>query len=806
MNKLFYSLTLAALVAPSVSARQLTPDEARMQALSYMSKDMKKAPALNAQGQLQLVQTMRSANGEPALYLFSGTGGQGLLVAPAESGCAPVLGYADSGVFDPASMPDNMKAWFENYAAEIQQLAEGRVARVPVRKAAEYASIEPMVQTRWNQGAPYNDLTPEINGQHTVTGCVATAMAQAMKVHAYPERGTGTVYATCDNNRLSLDLSQSTFNWTDMLNTYDNSATPAQREAVATLMRDCGYSVNMVYTSQVSGAVAAAIPNALVKNFNYDKAAHNLEREYFLLTDWEEIVYNELKAGRPVIYAGVSNSQGGHCFVCDGYSSDRYFHINWGWGGMSDGYFRLSALNPEMQGIGGSTSGFNTDQSIVVGMQRPKEGSDYYLTVVCAGNFSTQVDQYLNSQNIIFKSPNFINTSIVNLSGSFGVKLTDKDGNVQYARSDRNMVLRPQYAVADFYVNASALPQEGTYTVTPAFYQEGKDQWIDVMVPLNHTASLTLTCEDNLFTFTPNVVTTNLDVSDIVFKSAVYSNAKFQVTATVTNNGSEEYLGNLAGVLVDDAYNLVAQCTPANIDLEPGESMELDYISQFAKAPADGTYYFAFANGAGQLVGDPVEVEITTAPAGSVILSLDNLQITSGTGGSLPTVPFNNIVFEGTVVCNSGYFAGDITAYIFPATGGSSLSMVGSETFFLASGDAKDFKMKTTFGNGEIGARYMIAMFNGNQELRGVCRFILGDDGSGVDMVGASERLSARVDGDILTVTGCDGVCEVTVYTLDGSKVMSGDGVRMDVAGLAPGYYIAVVGTAEGNCIVKFAK
>lgn len=333
MNKLFYSLTLAALVAPSVSARQLTPDEARMQALSYMSKDMKKAPALNAQWQLQLVQTMRSANGEPALYLFSGTGGQGLLVAPAESGCAPVLGYADSGVFDPASMPDNMKAWLENYAAEIQQLAEGRVARVPVRKAAEYASIEPMVQTRWNQGAPYNDLTPEINGQHTVTGCVATAMAQAMKVHAYPERGTGTVYATCDNNRLSLDLSQSTFNWTDMLNTYDNSATPAQREAVATLMRDCGYSVNMVYTSQVSGAVAAAIPNALVKNFNYDKAAHNLEREYFLLTDWEEIVYNELKAGRPVIYAGVSNSQGGHCFVCDGYSSDRYFHINWGWGG-----------------------------------------------------------------------------------------------------------------------------------------------------------------------------------------------------------------------------------------------------------------------------------------------------------------------------------------------------------------------------------------------------------------------------------------------------------------------------------------
>lgn len=52
----------------------------------------------------------------------------------------------------------------------------------------------------------------------------------------------------------------------------------------------------------------------------------------------EKLVRDELESNRPVIYSG-NNSEGGHAFICDGYKEDEAFHINWGWGGISNGYF-----------------------------------------------------------------------------------------------------------------------------------------------------------------------------------------------------------------------------------------------------------------------------------------------------------------------------------------------------------------------------------------------------------------------------------------------------------------------------------
>ena len=66
-----------------------------------------------------------------------------------------------------------------------------------------------------------------------------------------------------------------------------------------------------------------------------------MRREWFDLISWENMIYSDLKAGHPVYYDGVNGSNtGAHAFVVDGYSSDGFFHLNWGWGGMSNGYFR----------------------------------------------------------------------------------------------------------------------------------------------------------------------------------------------------------------------------------------------------------------------------------------------------------------------------------------------------------------------------------------------------------------------------------------------------------------------------------
>lgn len=802
--KHFYSIMgLMLLAALPAQARQLTPGEARDAARAYISKGMVKAPPVAGASGMRLVSTLRTAAAEPALYLFTGADGKGLIVAPAESGCVPVLGYADCGAESVAELPPALRYWLDTYAAEIEMMRSGRTVRVPVRAAAEKKAIAPIVKTLWNQNAPYNDLCPQQGDNHAVTGCVATAMAQAMNVHQWPDQGAGTGTATFNGQTLSLNLAQSTYDWSSMLDEYGSDAAAAQRKAVATLMRDCGYSVKMTYSLQSSGASSALIPRALVENFNYDQATHNLERNYYQLLDWEDIVYGELAAGRPVIYSGASN-QGGHCFVCDGYSSDRYFHINWGWGGMSDGYFRLSALNPEIQGIGGSTGGFNLQQSITVGMTRPQADSQPYIQILCNGAFVTTTESCTRAGTVGFSSPAFLNRSIVSVNGTLGVKLTAGHGEPIYVAGTSRVSLQLNYFTTSYSVAASGFPDEGTYTVTPAILcSDGK--WVDIPVRIDSQQSVTVECGSDMLKFTADPVQSNIEVSDVKLVSPMYSDAPFRVTATVANNGTAEYLGFVGGVLIDGQYNVIAQADVASIDLLGGESMSLDYVSKFTEKPADGYYYFLFANRAGKIVSEPIEVKITSAPSEAAELSAD-MRVTSGNEAAEPTVPYDNIVLEGVLSCKSGYYAGSVNAFIFPAAGGAALANIGSVDCFLGAGESQSFKMKAAFTGGQIGQTYAIVLFAGGKQVEGAAFFVLGDSDTGVSEVYVPKIVTAKVQGDKLLIEGCEGQSAVTVYTLDGSKALGGNGSVIDVTDLAPGYYIAVIGTTEGNAIVKFLR
>jgi hypothetical protein len=158
-----------------------------------------------------------------------------------------------------------------------------------------------------------------------------------------------------------------------MRDTYTSSDTDAGATAVATLMRCCGVSLEMNYGDTNHGgssADATLISNALKTYFEYDATTQCADRSYYSYANWIELIYNELRQGRAVVYNGQSLG-GGHAFVCDGYQGEDYFHINWGWSGGSNGYFKLSALNPDEQGIGGSnsTDGFHYGQQAIVGIQ-----------------------------------------------------------------------------------------------------------------------------------------------------------------------------------------------------------------------------------------------------------------------------------------------------------------------------------------------------------------------------------------------------------------------------------------------------
>lgn len=319
----------------------------------------------------RLVYTQQ-AGMEPAAYIFDRGNGAGYMIVSADDEATPLLGYSDTGTVDTYDMPDGLRYWLEYYAAEIESARTTGSSAVVTTFAASAPrkAIAPMISTRWNQSAPFNNKCPQVGSTRTVTGCVATAMAQVMKYHNWPEKGSGSNAYSWNGTTLSLDFSTVTFDWGNMLDVYGSTATEAQNDAVATLMYACGISVDMIYGTGASGAVSEKCGLALVENFNYDASLRTLYRDYYPLDEWEEVVYNSLAEGCPVLYGGQSDS-GGHEFVCDGYSSDGYFHFNWGWGGMSDGYFKLTALNPGAQGIGGAGSGagYNFGQDIVVGIK-----------------------------------------------------------------------------------------------------------------------------------------------------------------------------------------------------------------------------------------------------------------------------------------------------------------------------------------------------------------------------------------------------------------------------------------------------
>ena len=236
-----------------------------------------------------------------------------------------------------------------------------------------------MVHAHWDQGAPYNNKTPILNGSHTATGCVATAIAQIMRYWQYPDVGKGSRSYTWEtgNKTLSMNFSQVRFDWANMPFIHTDTWTSAQDDAVATLMQAVGYAMDMDYnlaSAGGSGAVTAYATERLINYFGYAPSSTHYDRDNFGLYDWEDLVYGSLVAGCPVLYHGTG-SAGGHAFVVDGYQSDGYFHLNWGWGGSSNGYFLLTALDPANLGIGGGAGGFNTNQGAAINLRPDFTGS-----------------------------------------------------------------------------------------------------------------------------------------------------------------------------------------------------------------------------------------------------------------------------------------------------------------------------------------------------------------------------------------------------------------------------------------------
>lgn len=375
----------AACVASEFLSSRNTPAVRRMQ-------QAEKADAVTAPVAIAYTQTQ--ADNEPAVYVFNGE--EGFVLVSANDDTRAVLGYSDNGRFDATDIPENMQFWLQMYADELARyeankpvLKAGQVALTRSKRAAAttYPTIAPILgNVEWGQGTPYNNLCPTVGGERSVTGCVATAISQIMYVHKYPTKGTGSKTYTSESNnlKLSVNFGATTYDWENMLPYYSNNYNSTQANAVATLMYHVGVAADMDYDPDGSGAASSVALANLGTYFDYDKGIQTLPKDYMKEEDILNAIVADLEIGHPVYVSGATKNQEGHAFVCDGMQSNGYLHINWGWDGMSNGYFALSALDPEQQGTGGSASdmAFTEGVEVFTGIQPDKGGAATPLVTV----------------------------------------------------------------------------------------------------------------------------------------------------------------------------------------------------------------------------------------------------------------------------------------------------------------------------------------------------------------------------------------------------------------------------------------
>lgn len=320
---------------------------------------------------------MQQEHPSPYYIVNRGTA-EGFVVVAGDDRLPAILGYSDTGSIDPERMPDALRDLLAQYSDEIGHFCTLKLNLGEMTNTDEIGQIHPLLgTTAWDQGYPYNLLTPCYAGSlHSATGCAATAMAQIMYYHHYPAQGQGQHAYQNNQYRMNLEVyfSESHYQWDLMQPVYGEWDTQESRDAVALLMRDCGYAIDMDYGA-TSGAEPDAWPVPLMTYFGYDRALTNRRRENYSLDEWNHIIHTELQAGRPV-FAGGFASSGGHAFVIDGIDGMGLFHINWGWSGVSNGYFRTSALTPAIQGTGGADGGFNSLQTIITGIQPAQTDSE----------------------------------------------------------------------------------------------------------------------------------------------------------------------------------------------------------------------------------------------------------------------------------------------------------------------------------------------------------------------------------------------------------------------------------------------
>lgn len=571
-----YTLLLALLLTQTdyLGAAPVTPEEAIEEASEFLNGTLPAVHNLRAPrsstNSLEIAHVSEADNTD-CFYIVNYP--NGYVIISADTRLPEILGFSDNGPFDETKISPNMKWWLEQYTDEISHFLptaqETDIRRAPIR-ANDRQKIDPLLKTIWNQDTPFNNSCPiDPNyGIRSVTGCVATAMAQIMKFHNWPNNPTGS--------NAGVIFKGTTLDWPNMLDDYSGKYTAIEAEAVALLMRQCGASVDMMYSAVSSGAYDNHVPVALTTYFNYSTDMRLHWKDYTPQKKWNELIYDELKVGRPIYYSG-SSVQGGHAFVCDGYLGNDYFHFNWGWGGYQDGYYRLTALNPESGGAGSYEGGYNSNQTILTGIYPAgNEPVTQQYAILATGGFHYEDNLFVVRDSNIGGYQLFYNPLYKTEDVYFGVKfikMDDSSPEPVVVFNNTRYSIPSTYGMTEISISLPILP-DGKYKAVGIFSND-KINWEEILIPLGKQSYVTVTSHNGRLTMT-NEGPDEADTSILIVGTPescgpLYSSAQKSFRVPIANVGKGDFLGEIGLSLFgdDDFGDVISSNISTSI---PGES------------------------------------------------------------------------------------------------------------------------------------------------------------------------------------------------------------------------------------------
>lgn len=601
MNKAILVLICWLLgVAPGMSQQRKMADVQHL-ADSILNRPTKFGKKAKTAQTKRVIAASELTNAQQDGFYICEAGDDGYAVISADERMTPVLGFSQSRGFDTANIPAGLQELLDGYTREYKALVSSKPIRLSKHKIEGVKDqVGPLFITQWGQGAPFNNRCPELGGERCITGCVAISTSQTLYYYKYPDSPTGSVDYSTRTNQIPIkeDLSTIKFNWPYIRGSYKNETSAEECDAVADLVYACAVAVQMDFGIKESAASSINQVKALVENFGYDPDIACIRKDYMTTNEWQTLMLNELNNERPIVYAAVSPTVGGHSFIVDGYKADEngypFYHVNWGWEGNCDDYYKLSAMEAD-------GDEYNQSHEAIINIMPDNKQRDSEV-------FWQAKEVILSSARI---NPNETHKFTITLNNLFNYSYKTFRGKIDFFLEDANhkeIQVATQrlndvpfcYGLSTIKIEAT-LPNdiaEGDYTLIIRSKDEDGQRYETVTYP----SPLVLTITTITESYTPKMM-----VNDLTNMGEGWTGLSMSVRATLPRNGAAKpFTGWIQMAVADNEGNILQHFGKvyyiSNLEMGYYQPYAITFEGQLPEYLEDGAYrLYLAANQSGYL-------------------------------------------------------------------------------------------------------------------------------------------------------------------------------------------------------------